>query len=260
MSGKRIWGVILRYFYFFMRLDHISDLFFWPILDLFLWGITSVWIQEHDPSMPKLALSILAGLVFWQLIWRSNYEICVNLLQEFWSRNLVNLFSTPLKLREWICALMCIGMGKITVALLFGAGVIAAMYSLNLFTFGFTLIPFCFSLLLSGWFLGFLSASFVIYLGQRMQMLAWMTAYAFMPFSAVFYPIEALPDWAQVIGRALPMTYIFEGMREVLKTGVFSWELFWTSIGLNVAYLMGTFALFTFFFDKSRKKGLARFE
>lgn len=260
MSIHRIFGVILRYFYFFARLDHMADLFFWPCLDLFLWGITSIWIQSHDPSMPTLALSILAGLVFWQLIWRSNYEISVNLLQEFWNRNLMNLFSTPLKLSEWVCALMCISVGKIIVSLLFGALIVWLLYALNIFVLGFYLIPFCFNLLMSGWILGFFSASFLIYYGQRLQMLSWMMAYAFMPFSAVFYPVSALPAWGQSIANSLPMSYTFEGMRGVINMGTFSLSHFFWGLGLNVLYLLATFSLFTYFFNKSRSKGLARFE
>ena len=260
MSLKRIWAVILRYFYFFARLDHLADLFFWPLLDLFVWGIASVWIQNQDNSMPHLAMAMLTGLVLWQVIWRSNYEICVNLLQEFWSRNMVNLFSTPLKWSEWVVALMVIGLGKIFITILFGGLVVWLLYALNIFSIGIALLPFCLSLLISGWFIGFLTASFTIYFGQRLQMLSWMTGYAFMPFSAVFYPLSALPGWAQSIGKCLPMTYIFEGMRTLLNTGIFSWDDFGMSMLLNGIYLVSTLLLFRVFFEMSRVKGLARLE
>lgn len=260
MSWQRIWAVFLRYFYFFARMDHLADLFFWPALDVFLWGMTSVWIQENDVSMPTIAITILTGLVFWQIIWRSNYEVSVNLLQEFWSRNMVNLFSTPLKLKEWISALMIVGVCKILITILFGTFIVWLLYSLNIFNIGWAIVPFCASLTLSGWFIGFLSAAIMVYFGQRVQMLAWMTAYVFAPFSAVFYPLAALPKWAQAIGKVLPMTYVFEGMRKVLAQGIFSWEDFGMSMVLNIVYLLGTLFLFWFFFEKSRSKGLSRLE
>ncbi|MBS0604441.1 MAG: ABC transporter permease [Verrucomicrobia bacterium] len=260
MSWDRIWAVFLRYFYFFAKLDHMADLFFWPTLDIFLWGMTSVWIQHSDTAMPTIAIAILTGLVFWQIIWRSNYEVSVNLLQEFWNRNMVNLFSTPLKLTEWISALMLVGVFKIFITVFFGGLIVYLLYALNIFAIGWTILPFCASLLLSGWFIGFLSASIMVYFGQRVQMLAWMTAYVFAPFSAVFYPLSALPDWAQAIGKGLPMTYIFEGMRGVLNNGVFSWYDFGMSVLLNFLYLIGTMCLFWFSFEKSRAKGLARLE
>ncbi len=260
MSFGRIWAVFLRYFFFFAKLDHLCDLFFWPVVDIFLWGITIVWVQNLETSAIPLALVILTALVFWQIIWRSNYEVSVNLLQEFWNRNLVNLFSTPLKLSEWIMSLMLVGLFKICITVAFGALMVWLLYTLNVFTMGWAFLPFTASLVLSGWFIGFLSASIMIYYGQRVQMLAWMTAYLFAPFSAVYYPMSALPDWGQWIAKALPMTYIFEGMRAVLIKGEFSMYLFGMSVLLNVIYLGLTIALFKWLFDKSRNKGLARLE
>ncbi len=258
LSWHRIWAVFLRYFYFFAKLDHLADLFFWPTLDIFLWGMASIWIQRQ--GTPMIAIAILTGLVFWQIIWRSNYEVSVNLLQEFWNRNMVNLFSTPLKLGEWIASLMLVGIFKIIITLSFGALIVWLLYALNIFSIGWAILPFCGSLLLSGWFLGFLSASIMIYYGQRVQMLAWMTAYVFAPFSAVFYPLSALPEWAQVIAKALPMTYVFEGMRQVLHNGIFSWKDFGLSVLLNIIYLIATMTLFWTMFEKSRSKGLSRLE
>ncbi|MGE5196170.1 MAG: ABC transporter permease [Anaerolineae bacterium] len=260
MSFGRIWAVFLRYFYFFAKLDHLCDLFYWPILDIALWGITSIWIQSQESAVPDIALVILTGLVFWQVVWRGNYEVTVNLLQEFWNRNLVNLFSTPLSLREWMVSIMLVGFAKILISLAFGSLLVFLLYSLNIFTVGWAMLPFGVLLTLSGWFLGFLSASIMIYFGQRVQMLAWMTATAFSPFSAVFYPVDVLPVWGQKIAYALPTTYIFEGMRKVLQQGVLSIEMLKMSLILNVLYLVATMILFKWMFEKSREKGLARLE
>ncbi len=260
MSWGRIWAVFLRYFYTFWRLDSLCDLFYWPALDIFLWGITSVWIQQHEGGVPDLALAILTGLIFWQLIWRGNYEVTINLLLEFWSRNMVNLFSTPLRLCEWVTSIMLIGVVKIAINLVFGALIVYLAYALNIFQLGWAFLPYCISLTIAGWFMGFLSAAMIVYYGQRLQMLAWMTAYLFAPFSAVYYPVSALPKWAQVIAHCLPTTYIFEGMRESLYHQRFSLHMLVTSLWLNLLYLTVAILFFVWMYDKSREKGLARLE
>ena len=155
---------------------------------------------------------------------------------------------------------MFVGLIKVFITISFGGLIVWLLYALNIFGMEWALLPFCASLLLSGWLIGFLSASVLVYFGQRVQMLAWMTAYVFAPFSAVFYPLSALPQWAQTIGKGLPMTYIFEGMRKVLQNGVFSWSDFGMSILLNLIYLVGTICLFWAMFEKSRAKGLSRLE
>ncbi|MBS0616341.1 MAG: ABC transporter permease [Verrucomicrobia bacterium] len=260
MSFKRMWAVFLRYFYVSTQLDQISDLFYWPAIDIFLWGMTSVWIQQHQAGVPNVLLIILTGLIFWHMIWRANYEVPVNLLMEFWNRNLVNLFSTPLKIVEWIGGLMMLGLFKICISLTFGSILVYFLYETNVFTVGWAFLPFALCLILSGWWIGFLSASIIVYWGQRFQMMAWMMAYVFSPFSAVFYPVDSLPAWGQTIAWCLPMTYTFEGMRSILTSGTFPEHYFWASLGLNLVYFLMTTSLFSFMFEKSRMKGLSRLE
>jgi ABC-2 type transport system permease protein len=87
-----------------------------------------------------------------------------------------------------------------------------------------------------------------------------MLGYALAPFCAVFYPLEALPGWAQVIAAALPMTYVFEGMRQILRGGPLPYTALWISLGLNVLYLSLSILFFGRMYELSRSKGLARLE
>lgn len=260
MSFRRVWGVFLRYFYTFAKLDQIADLFYWPAIDIFVWGMATVWIDTHKEGVPNLALAILTALVFWQIVWRGNYEVAVNLLQEFWSRNLSSLFSTPLKINEWILGVVLLCICKIAVSLSFGALLVFLLYEMNVFSIGWAFLPMAASLIITGWMIGFFASSIIIYWGQRLQMLAWMTAYLFAPFAAVFYPLSALPSWAQKIALFLPPTYVFEGMRSMLAGGPFPAYHFWMSMALNAFYLSGSIALFKWMFEKSRAKGLSRLE
>ncbi|OGN64137.1 MAG: hypothetical protein A3E26_02965 [Chlamydiae bacterium RIFCSPHIGHO2_12_FULL_49_32] len=260
MSFRRLWAVFLRYFYYATKGDQLSDLFYWPAIDIFIWGITSLWIQHQDSHLPGVALVILTALIFWQIVWRATYEISVNILREFWDRNLLNFFATPLKPAEWMGGVMLLSLCKIVVSFLFGAFIVFFLYSLNIFNMGFVFLPYLGSLALSGWFLGFLSGGIVIYFGQRVQMLAWVVAYLFSPFSAIFYPVSALPGWGQAIAKALPMSYIFEGLREVLYQHTLGGRNLATSYLLNLLYLVLSMSFFVLMLEKSRKKGLGRLE
>jgi ABC-2 type transport system permease protein len=260
MKFQRCWAVFLRYFYLFAKLDQLADLLYWPAIDIALWGLTTVWIQQSNASVSNIAIMIMTGLIFWQIVWRGNYEISVNLLQEFWNRNLVNLFSTPLKLREWMVGVIMLSITKVFITLSFGVILVYVLYALNVFTIGWAFLPFTALLMMSGWMIGFLAAAIVIYWGQRFQMLAWMTAYLFAPVSAVYYPVSALPEWLHPIAYSLPTTHVFEGMRSVLHLQIFPWSAFWWSLVLNIVYLILAMCIFAFAFEKSRSKGLARFE
>lgn len=260
MSLSRILGVFLRYFYVAKKgLHQLSDLFYWPFVDILLWGLTSVWIQSYS-QVHNLPLILMTALIFWQVVWRGSQDISVNLLQEFWQRNLVNLFSTPLKISEWIAGMLLLGLCKLAICIAFGTLMVFILYSLNVFNVGFVFIPFAASLVIFGWMISFLSSSAIIFWGHKVEMLAWMIGFLFAPFSAVFYPIEVLPEWAQMISWCLPTTYIFQGMRCILTTGTCPLSYFWISMGLNAFYLALSILLFRWAFEKSRQKGLSRLE
>ena len=272
MKLHRIFAIVMRHLYLYSRsYDRLTDSIYWPVMDIVVWGITSRWIMQSQNTIPNLALMILTGLVFWQIVWRANYEISVNLLEEFWNQNLVNLFSTPLHVSEWIAAVMTLGFIKMLFTAAVGIIAVWLMYALNIFTVGWMIIPFFALLLMSGWFMGFLGAAFIIYYGQRVQTLAWTMGFLFAPFSAVYYPLESLPRWVQSIAQWLPTTYVFEGMRAILFAGdsgvagingsnTILIEMLMKSLVLNIVYLTLSLMFFVFMFRKSREKGLARLE
>lgn len=261
MKFQRILGVFFRYLYVMRKgLHHLSDLFYWPLVDILLWGLTSLWIQSQDFHIQNLPLIMMTGLVFWQICWRGSVDISVSLLQEFWQRNLVNLFSTPLKFCEFVMGLLLLSLVKLITSIAFGAVVVYLLYALNVFSIGWAFLPFAASLIIFGWTIGFLASSAIIYWGHSIEMFAWMIGGLFAPFSAVFYPIALLPAWTQKISWCLPTTYIFEGMRSILRTGIFPTRFFWTSILLNALFLSASILLFRYMFQKSRKKGLGRLE
>jgi ABC-2 type transport system permease protein len=261
MSWLRIKGVFFRYFYVSCKGIHqLSDLFYWPLVDILLWGLTSAWIQSQSSNVGHLPLVLMTGLIFWQITWRGSVDISVSLLQEFWHRNLVNLFSTPLKFSEWIAGMLLLSFCKLLITITFGSLMVYLLFTLNVFDIGWMFLPFTASLIIFGWTLSFLSSGLIIYWGHKVEMLAWMIAFVFAPFSAVFYPLDILPTWAQSIAWCLPTSYIFQGMRAILATGSFPFSYFWASMALNGLYMLLSLKFFHFMFEKTRKKGLAKLE
>jgi ABC-2 type transport system permease protein len=260
MNPSRIRGVFLRYYYSLIKGPaQLSDLFYWPLVDILLWGLTSIWIR-NQANIPNLPLILMTGLIFWQIAWRGSIDISVNLLLEFWHRNLVNLFSTPLKVSEWTAGVLLLCVCKLAVTISFGSLMVYVLYSLNVFTVGWAFLPFAALLLVFGWCIGFFTAGLIIYWGHQVEMFAWMMGFLFAPFSAVFYPVQVLPAWAQHISWCLPTTYIFEGMRLILNGHPFPTQYLWMSLILNIVYLWLSVCFFAWMFGKSRIKGLARLE
>jgi ABC-2 type transport system permease protein len=260
MHLERVWAIVLRHLLLtFRSLDRIFNVFYWPLLNIVLWGITSVWLQQQAKESHIIAM-ILTGLILWQIVFRVNLETAKSLFEEIINQNLVNLFSTPLTLREWIAAIMILGIINMVLVMLCGIAAIWFLYGVNIFSLGWTLIPFMLLLLLSGWCIGFFICGLLIYWGMKAQDFIYTIGWLFAPFSAVYYPLAVLPGWVQSIARMLPMTYVFEGMRQVLKTGTISVSYLFLSFSLNILYLAGALYFFKHMFEKSKQKGLARLE
>jgi ABC-2 type transport system permease protein len=261
VNFNRVWAIVIRHLYNFRHsLDRMSDVFYWPAMNILLWGFTSVFISQFGDSLSFIVLSLLSGIIFWLIVWKGSAEISINLLEEMWNQNMMNLFASPLRLREWIAGVFILSILNLLVSVSFSAVLALVVYQANIFTLGFYLIPFMISLLISGWAMGLLISGVIILYGTRIQTLAWTGVTLLAPFSGVYYPVSTLPGWAQNIAYFLPTSYIFEGMRTVISTGTLPWEMLAISFLLNIILLSLGVMFFVFMFEKSREKGLSRLE
>lgn len=258
INFNRVFAMVLRHaIYSKHSFDRLSDMFYWPAMDLFIWGLTGLYFVKTSHT-PNILFVVLSGLVFWIVLWRAQYEITTNLLAEFWDKNLVNIFASPLTVWEWILTFMIFGFGKTLISLAFSSFIAYALYKLNIFQYGFFIIPFVISLVMTGWAGGLMVAGLIIRFGVNLQTLAWAGIYLMAPFSAIYYPVSILPSWAQSISKFVPSSYIFEGIREILFTGNISYDKLIVSFVLNIAYLALSIWFFVFMFNKSKKLGLGR--
>lgn len=259
INFNRVWALVLRYLINMRHnYDRLTDMFFWPAMDFFLWGLTGLYLAQSTGKPLNYLFVVLSGMVFWIVIWRAQYEITTNLLAELFDRNIVNLFTTPLKLSEWMSAFIFMGFFKTFISVGFSALLSFLLYQYNIFSFGGYLAIFIFNLLLTGWAFGFIVGGFLIYFGQKIQTLAWIGVMIIAPFSAIYYPVSILPHWAQTVAYFIPSTYIFEEIRRVLFTGVVSYDKLLISFILNIIYFSFSIWFFIRMFNKSRKLGLGR--
>lgn len=259
MNWKRVFAMVIRYGVNLKHsYDRLTDMFYWPAMDLLIWGVTGLYLATFSPNTAHYLSIVISGLIFWIIIWRAQYEISTNLLAELWDRNLINIFSSPLTISEWSASFMIFGLIKTIISVCFSAALSFWFYHYNIFMFGWYLIPFSISLLLTGWAGGFFVAGFLIRYGNKIQTLAWAGVALIAPFSAVYYPLSILPGWAQNIGRFIPSTYIFEDIRQMLSGNTPSISYIAISFGLNIIYIILSFLFFKWMFEKSRKLGLGR--
>ena len=257
-SWQRIYGLSMRHLYPLRRdFDLLSDMIYWPVIDVLIWGITGQWLGGAAGS--NVMISLLTGLILWNVIWRSQSEISRNLIEEVWNNNLVNLFSTPISLKEWVVGAILLSVLKTIFTISVLSAVIYFLYDANIFGLGWWLIPFFLSAVMSGWWVGFISAGIVIRWGPKVQTVVWTLPGILLPFSVVFFPLANLPSFLHPISYILPTTYVFEAMRSLLNTGTFDPQTMVISFGLNIIYLIFAVLWFIKSFKWSLNLGLGRF-
>lgn len=213
MKLHRINALMLKYYYITInRIDRLFDIVYWPIIDLFIWGFTASYIKElSDVNVMSM---LLGGVILWVFVWRASQDIAVFVLEDFWSRNLYHLFTSPVKLSEHLTSIIIMGFLRAlaTFVLMWLVGMI--FYSFNILKISPAIIAIAVLLLtLFGWAIGLLVAAFIFRYGQRIQVLAWSVTFLISPFACIFYPISALPSWAAKIAIALPPAHVFEALR-----------------------------------------------
>lgn len=261
MSIKRIIAVIFRYLHEIPRdFFRVFDLTFYPTMDIILWGFMSLWIQTGSQQTTQIGPLILLSLVFWMIVENANREIAFNLTEELYAHNLVNILVTPLHLIEWLVANTILAVVRSFIVFSFCSLVIWILRGISIFTLGPVLIIFYTLLTMSGIAIGLSISALMMRWGRRISTFIWSIPYLILSFSAVFYPISLLPPWARMIGRAMPISYVFESLRQLVSTGVINWSALSTSFVLNVIYIVVAIALFIGFFDRSKNSGLAQLE
>ena len=233
------------------------DAFWWPSFDMLLWGLMTVYIQNQQPhTLSNITAFIIAGVILWMFVYRSQQEMGVLFLREFWDRNLLAVLSTPITITEYFAATMIVGIVKLIVSGVYMSLLGWILFRFNIFTLGWYLMPIIITLVLTGLWTGFLVMGLVVQYGYRVQSLAWSMIMVIMPFSAVSYPVSVLPGWTQTIARWIPTSYMFEGMRQVIATGKMDLSAFALANALNLVYLTLSCLFFTWGFKNARTNGM----
>ncbi len=209
----RIFAVALRYWYMLYRsYDRLADIFFYPIVDLAMWGLGSQYIRNQIQDYTYIAM-VLSGLLMWIIVWRAQHEIIVSVLHEYWDGNLVNLFVSPLSVTEWLASVMFFSLFKILLSFAFACAFTQYVYGVNLIGIGPSFFFMVLILVLTGWALGTLISAGLFIVGTKAQGLPFSIAAFLSPFAAIVYPVSALPNWAQSLAFYIPSTHVFEVMR-----------------------------------------------
>lgn len=258
MNLHVISALVMRYLFLYSRTPmRLVELVFWPLVDLVVWGNVTVFIQKNsNEQFGGFILFFLGAMILWDILFRAQQGVAISFLEDVWTRNLLNVFVAPVRTAEYLGATFVVGFLRILVTCVVMSLVSWIGYSFNIFQLQWWLLPFFLNLMVFGWALGMISTALILRWGQAAESLAWAVPFFIQPVVCVFYRVEDMPAWAQPLAWCFPATPIFEGMREVMRTGAMNWNHLWLAGGLNVIYLALAGWLFVWVLNLTRKRGL----
>lgn len=216
-SLRRVYAITLRQFYL-MRSSpmRLLPLVAWVAIDIVLWGFIARYLNSLQERGPDFVTTLLGAVLLWDFFARIMHGVTTAFLEDVWSRNFLNVFATPLTVSEYVAGLVVTGILTSLVGLVAMLLLAGGVFGLSFLAYGALFVPFVGVLLLFGIALGIFASALVLRFGPASEWLIWPIPALLSPFAAVFYPLSVLPEWMQWIGRALPPSYVFEGLRALV--------------------------------------------
>lgn len=257
MRARPVAAIALRQFYLLRGSPvRLFGTIVWVTIDIILWGFITRYLNAVSGSGVNFVPALLGAVLLWDFCERVMQGVGTAFLEDVWSRNLLNLFSSPLSIAEYLTGLVitsimtsCLGLA---VMLLVAIGV----FHLTFFAQGLPLAAFVLLLFVFGITLGIGATSMVLRFGPASEWLMWPLAALLSPFAAVFYPVSILPAWMRAIAHALPPSYAFEGMRSLLAGGGFPTRLLLQGRAIAALEIVAAAYLYGYVYRRAVRTGL----
>ncbi|HEY2445057.1 MAG TPA: ABC transporter permease [Rhizomicrobium sp.] len=257
MRIRRVASVALRQFYLFRGSPtRVVPLFGWVAIDITLWGFISRYLNSVASPGYNFIPALLGAVLLWDFLARVMQGVSVAFLEDVWSRNFLNMFATPLQISDYVAGLVITAVATSLIGLFTMIVLASVAFGLSFAAYGLALLPFVLVLFLSGIALGIAGSAMVLRLGPASEWLLWPMPALIAPFAGVYYPVSTLPGWMQVISRFLPPSYVFDGMRAIVRRTPWNAGNLAVGIMLSLFYILAASLFFRQVYRYAVRTGL----
>ena len=198
---------------------------------------------------------LMLGYIFCEIVRVAQYSVSVSLLWEIWAKSFSSLFITPLTLAEMMTGQMISAIAKTLFIFVLTSGMSAFFFHFSVFDLGPMLLVYAAILTWFAFAVGFLVTGLLFRYGTDLQSMAWSLIYILQPISAVFYPVEAIPESVRWLAYTSPVTYVMESSRQQLSTGSVAWGSLGIAFGLSTIYFIASWYYMDMMYTHSKRTG-----
>jgi ABC-2 type transport system permease protein len=183
-------------------------------------GALAVSLIGAEQGDPRLLLSLMIGAIFWNYLSVVFSFVAETIAWERWEGTLEYTMMAPV---HRVAQLL----GSTFYAVLYGLVQTAIILMVLVLFFGLDLSQA--NLATAGFFmligsvsvigLGFMAATLPLMYVERGAQMTFVLQSVLLVISGVYYSVEILPEWMQVLSKFSPATYILDGVRAGLLDG-----------------------------------------
>jgi ABC-2 type transport system permease protein len=242
-SARRVRALIRRHAYLLLKSwPRLVSMAYYPTVTMVLWAFLTLYLKPTNNFLKDAPGFFIGAVLLWDVLFRGQLGVSLTFVEEMYSRNLGNLFVSPLRLSEFIAGQLTMSVLRTLIGVGGACFFAWLLFRYSIFSLGVPLTAFFWLLLAFGWSIGLAVSAMILRFGLGAEELAWAAIFILAPVSGVYYPVAVLPAWMQWVAWALPSAHVFEGMRGVLLEGSFAWSHFWSALMLDGVYLcLGAF-------------------
>ena len=205
-SWLRVRTVVRRLTYVVGRSpDRWFLIFVFPFIDVILFGSIGAFVAEQGGAHRAAAPYLLAGIMLNHFLFQTEVSVATGFMEETWSRNVLNMMTTPLREAEYLVAPHALLAGQARRGHGHREPGRARLLPLRPGPArAGGCCPLGFTLILSGLAMGLCMIGLLLRYGQSAEIFTWATSFLVLALSGVFNPIRAIPGPLQPVSRLLP--------------------------------------------------------
>lgn len=225
--------------------------FFYPLTFVLSVGLFSVFVEDA-----RARTILMIGAMGWSYMFASQLDGGYTFLRDIWFRSFKKLRTLPVSDFTLIAANWSFGFFRAGMTIVVAAIVVSLVFGFSFFSGN---IPYIIAMLLGvnlfALAISILVSASTLIVGQRADVIVYSVTDGLVLLSGVFYPVSLLPAALQGVALAVPLTYFFEGMREMFLSGTVNVSYLFNLYVLDVVYIAAAWAIFTRVERSARRKG-----
>jgi ABC-type multidrug transport system fused ATPase/permease subunit len=146
---------------------------------------------------------LISAVLIWDSLFRSHISYTLSFLEEMWSRNLANLFVSPLRSWELILSLSVVSMIRTLIGMVPAALLAIPFFGVSVFELGLPLLGFFLNLVFTGWAISQAVTGIFCVMGWGQRALPGCFPFSSPHFPAFITRLKPFPDGC----KGLPSTF-----------------------------------------------------